>query len=96
MKTCTNGLPCPTSLQCNIGCYFNEADLPYNRTINAPIHTRNGGNIITNGEARKPLYDGDDAVDFVDHKLHLCIAIALVVYCVLFGAGMAVLVSWLF
>ena len=62
MKTCTNGLPCPTSLQCNIGCYFNEADLPYNRTMNAPIHTRNGGNIITNGEARNPLYDGDDVI----------------------------------
>ena len=60
MKTCTNGLPCPTSLQCNIGCYFNEADLHYSRAMHAPIHTRNGGNIITNGAALKPLHDGDD------------------------------------
>lgn len=76
MKTCTNGLKCPTSLQCGIGCYFNEADLSpvcctsdcnQGRSCparNAPLHTKNGGNVIDHGEAlRKPVYTGDDLID---------------------------------
>lgn len=64
MKTCTNGLKCPTSLQCGVDCYFNEADLPpvccsgdcnQGRACparNAPIHIGSGGNTVAGGFAR--------------------------------------------
>ena len=76
MKTCTNGLKCPTSLQCGVGCYFNEADLPpvccsgdcnQGRACparNAPIHTGNGGNTVSDGKAlEKPVYTGHDLIE---------------------------------
>lgn len=32
--------------------------------MNAPIHTKNGGNTITDGQAlRKPVYTGDDLIE---------------------------------
>ena len=89
MKTCTNGLPCPTSLQCNIGCYFNEADLHHSRAMHAPIHTRNGGNIITNGAALKPLYDGDDVIE---RQLASRMRLALLAFGVLWLVALGVLI----
>ena len=93
MKTCTNGMRCPTALQCNIGCYFNEADLPYNRAMHAPIHTRNGGNIITDGAALKPLYDGDDVIA---QPLASRVRLGLMVCGLLWLAALAVLIYRLF
>ena len=31
--------------------------------MNAPLHTKNGGHVVTDGQARKPVYTGDDLID---------------------------------
>lgn len=81
MKTCTNGLPCPTQLQCGIGCFFNEADTNYFQAMNAPMHSKNGGNVIDHGEA----------LERVDHDLRRHVWIGLLAYGAVFLACVVVL-----
>lgn len=61
--------------------------------MNAPIHTGNGGNVITDGRALTP---DDNEVDCVDHNKRRHVCIALIVYCVLFVAGLVVLACRIF
>ena len=95
MKTCTNGLGCPTVFQCGSGCFFNEADTNSNyfRAMHAAIHTGNGGNVITDGAALKPLYDGDDVIA---QPLASRVRLGLMVCGLLWLVALAVLIYRLF
>lgn len=78
MNCTSNNLPCPTPRWCAPGCYFTEADTPYQRAMNAPIHTRNGGRVIGDGMTlEKPVYVGNDVIDYpLRRKTWIFIAIA--------------------